>query len=396
MDPLENPYRPGAGTSPPALIGRDELINNFAIAVRRTLGGRPGKSVMPIGLRGVGKTVLLNRFAEIATHEGLKVAFIEAPETGDFRTLLAVRLRKILLDLDQGLGRRAVLRALRVLKSFSYQLPDGSSISLGVDPLAGQADSGLLADDVTDLLVAVGEAAAEERSGVLLAIDEVQYLAEAELAALITAIHRTTQMDLPVILVGAGLPQLPGLVGEAKSYAERLFDFPLIDSLDKRQAAEVLTIPAESLGVSYSAEALSAVIDQTEGYPYFLQEWGYHLWNTATTNPISGDDARAVTPIVLDQLDRNFFLVRLDRLTPKEKEYLKAMADLGPGPHRSGDIAAKLGVRVESVAPRRSGLITKGMIYSPAHGDTAFTVPLFDEFLHRAMPTGTGGRSRQP
>ena len=396
MDPLENPYRPGAGTSPPALIGRDELINNFAIAVRRTLGGRPGKSVMPIGLRGVGKTVLLNRFAEIATHEGLKVAFIEAPETGDFRTLLAVRLRKILLDLDQGLGRRAVLRALRVLKSFSYQLPDGSSISLGVDPLAGQADSGLLADDVTDLLVAVGEAAAEERSGVLLAIDEVQYLAEAELAALITAIHRTTQMDLPVILVGAGLPQLPGLVGEAKSYAERLFDFPLIGSLDKRQAAEVLTIPAESLGVSYTAEALAAVIDQTEGYPYFLQEWGYHLWNTATTNPISGDDARAVTPIVLDQLDRNFFLVRLDRLTPKEKEYLKAMADLGPGPHRSGDIAAKLGVRVESVAPRRSGLITKGMIYSPAHGDTAFTVPLFDEFLHRAMPTGAGGRSRQP
>ena len=351
---------------------------------------------MPIGLRGVGKTVLLNRFAEIAAQEGLKVAFIEAPETGDFRTLLAVRLRKILLDLDQGLGRRAVLRALRVLKSFSYQLPDGSSISLGVDPLAGQADSGLLADDVTDLLVAVGEAAAEERSGVLLAIDEVQYLAETELAALITAIHRTTQMDLPVILVGAGLPQLPGLVGEAKSYAERLFDFPLIGSLDKRQAAEVLTIPAESLGVSYTAEALAAVIDQTEGYPYFLQEWGYHLWNTATTNPISGDDARAVTPIVLDQLDRNFFLVRLDRLTPKEKEYLKAMADLGPGPHRSGDIAAKLGVRVESVAPRRSGLITKGMIYSPAHGDTAFTVPLFDEFLHRAMPTGAGGRSRQP
>lgn len=396
MDPLENPYRPGAGTSPPALIGRDELLYNFGIAVRRTISGRPGKSVMPIGLRGVGKTVLLNRFAEIAAHEGLKVAFIEAPETGDFRTLLAVRLRKILLDLDQGLGRRAVLRALRVLKSFSYQLPDGSSISLGVDPLAGQADSGLLADDVTDLLVAVGEAAAEERSGVLLAIDEVQYLAETELAALITAIHRTTQLDLPVILVGAGLPQLPGLVGEAKSYAERLFDFPLIGSLDKRQAADVLIIPAESLGVSYSADALAAVIDQTEGYPYFLQEWGYHLWNNATTNPISGDDARAVTPIVLDQLDRNFFLVRLDRLTPKETEYLKAMADLGPGPHRSGDIAAKLGVRVESVAPRRSGLITKGMIYSPAHGDTAFTVPLFDEFLHRAMPTGNSRRSRRP
>ena len=386
MDMVENPYRPGAGTSPPALIGRDELINNFGVAVRRALSGRPGKSVMPIGLRGVGKTVLLNRFVEIAAHEGLKVAYIEAPETGDFRSLLAVRLRKILLDLDQGLGRRAVLRALRVLKSFSYQLPDGSSISLGVDPLAGQADSGMLADDVTDLLVAVGEAAKEERSGVLLAIDEVQYLAEAELAALITAIHRISQLDLPVVLVGAGLPQLPGLVGDAKSYAERLFDFPLIGSLDPQQAAEALSLPAEELGVTYSDEALALVIDQTEGYPYFLQEWGYHLWNNATSNPISGDDARSVVPVVLDQLDRNFFRVRLDRLTPKEKEYVKAMADLGPGPHRSGDIATRLGVRVESVAPRRSGLIGKGMIYSPAHGDTAFTVPLFDKFLHRVMP----------
>jgi len=385
MDRIENPYRPGAGTSPPALIGRDELIDTFGVTVRRAVAGRPGKSVMPIGLRGVGKTVLLNRFVEIAQHEGLKVAFIEAPETGDFRSLLAVRLRKILLDLDQGLGRRAVLRALRVLKSFSYQLPDGSSISLGVDPLAGQADSGLLADDVTDLLVAVGEAAQEERTGVLLAIDEVQYLSDAELAAIITAIHRTGQLDLPVVLVGAGLPQLPGLAGEAKSYAERLFDFPMIGSLDRHQAADVLTVPAAELGVSYTAEALELLIDQTEGYPYFLQEWGYHLWNNATSNPISADDVRAVVPVVLDQLDRNFFLVRLDRLTPKEKEYLKAMADLGPGPHRSGDIAAKLGVKVESVAPRRSALIGKGMIYSPAHGDTAFTVPLFDEFLHRAM-----------
>ncbi len=385
MDMVENPYRPGAGTSPPALIGRDDLIDAFGVTIRRAMAGRPGKSVMPVGLRGVGKTVLLNRFVQIATHEGMKVAFVEAPETGDFRSLLAVRLRKILLDLDQGLGRRAVLRALRVLKSFSFQLPDGSAISLGVDPLVGQADSGLLADDVTDLLVAVGEAAREERSGVLLAIDEVQYLSDVELAAIITAIHRTGQLDLPVVLVGAGLPQLPGLMGEAKSYAERLFDFPLIGSLDRSQAAEVLTVPAAELGVGYTDEALELLLDQTEGYPYFLQEWGYHLWNNATSNPISGDDARSVVPLVLDQLDRNFFMVRLDRLTPKEKEYLKAMADLGPGPHRSGDIAARLGVRVESVAPRRSGLIGKGMIYSPAHGDTAFTVPLFDEFLHRVL-----------
>ena len=202
---------------------------------------------------------------------------------------------------------------------------------------------------------------------------------------MIVAIHRVNQKNLPFMLFGVGLPQLAGLAGEAKSYAERLFDFPVIGSLDRQQAAEVLTVPAADLGVEYSPEALEILIDHTEGYPYFLQEWGYHLWNYATGNPISADDARAVVPLVLDRLDRNFFLVRLDRLTPKEKEYLKAMADLGSGPHRSGDIAAKLGVRVESVAPRRSALIGKGMIYSPAHGDTAFTVPLFDEFLHRAM-----------
>lgn len=387
MDERDNPYRPGAGTSPPSLIGRDDLLAEFRIAALRTKNGRPGKSVIPIGLRGVGKTVLLNKFSEIASQEGLKVAFIEAPETGDFRSLLAIRMRKILFNFDRETqAKRAVHRALQILKSFTLQLPDGISISLGVDALAGQADSGLLAEDVTDLLVAVGEAAKEDNSGVLLAIDEVQYLGKEELASLITAIHRTIQLNLPVLLVGAGLPQIPGLVGEAKSYSERLFEFPQIGSLDTTQACDVLTTPARELGVEYSTEALEILVEKTRGYPYFLQEWGYHLWNNATTNPISGDDAQSVTPLVLDQLDRNFFLVRLDRLTPKEKEYLRAMADLGPGPHRSGDIATQLQVTVESVGTRRSGLITKGMIYSPSHGETAFTVPLFDEFLHRTMP----------
>lgn len=386
MDPLDNPYRPGAGTPPPALIGRDELIDQFGVTVRRAATGRPGKSLMPIGLRGVGKTVLLNRFADVASHEGLEVAFIEAPETGDFRTLLAVRLRKVLLALDRSGPSRAVLRALRVLKTFSLQLPDGSAIAIDVDALGGQADSGLLSEDLTDLLVSVGEAAKEKHSGLLLAIDEVQYLSGTELGALITAIHRTTQLNLPAVLVGAGLPQLPGLAGEAKSYAERLFDFPPIGSLTENEARSALAIPAESLDVSYEDGALAAIVDASHGYPYFLQEWGYHAWNLASASPITPDDVTSVRPVVLDQLDRNFFLVRFDRLTPKEKEYLRAMAELGPGPHRSGDIASSLGVRVESVAPRRSGLIVKGMIYSPAHGDTAFTVPLFDEFIKRAMP----------
>lgn len=386
MDRLDNPYRPGAGTPPPALIGRDELIDSFGVTLRRALRRRPGKSLLLTGLRGVGKTVLLNRFTEIAVDEGLKVGFIEAPETGDFRTQLAVRMRKVLLELSQGPAKRAVQKALGVLRSFTLQLPDGSSISLGVEAVPGHGDSGLLSEDLTDVLVACGEAAAESSSGLVLAVDEVQYLTGEELAALITAIHRTTQLNLPVVLVGAGLPQLPGLAGEAKSYAERLFEFPSIDSLPPEEAVEAIVIPANEFDVDYTEEASSLVVEESHGYPYFLQEWGFHVWNDAPRSPITADDVRSVRSSVIATLDRNFFLVRLDRLTPKEKEYLRAMAELGAGPHRSGDIAAQLGVRVESVAPRRSGLIGKGMIYSPAHGDTAFTVPLFDEFMLRAVP----------
>lgn len=386
MDPFENPFRPGAGTSPPALVGRDALIDQFEVTLRRTVAGRPGKSVMPTGLRGVGKTVLLNRFHEIARDQNLHVAFIEAPESGDFRRLLATRLRSILLGLDRGLVSKTVVRALGILKSFAYTLPDGSSISIDVDALTGQADSGVLSEDVTDLLVASGEAARDRRTGIVIAIDEVQYLTGEELAAMITAIHRTAQLNLPVLLVGAGLPQLPGIAGEAKSYAERLFDFPKIGSLERDDARAVLTLPVEQHGVAFAEDALNEIIERTHGYPYFLQEWGYHVWNAATKSPITAIDVGIAAPEVQQQLDENFFLVRMDRLTPAEREYLRAMAKLGPGPHRSGDIAGELGVKVESVAPRRSALIRKGMVYSPAHGDTAFTVPLFDDYLRRNAP----------
>lgn len=386
MDELANPYRPGAGTSPPALVGRDELINRFGVAMRRALAGRPGKSVMTVGLRGVGKTVLLNRFAEIAAHEGFHVGFIESPEGGDFVGLLVNRLRSILFAMDQKRPSRKVMKALRVLKTFSAQLPDGTRISIDVDALRGYADSGILADDVTDLLEVAGEAAQEHGSGILIAVDEVQYLSKVELSAMITAIHRTTQRDLPVVLVGAGLPQLPALTGDAKSYAERLFEFPEIGPLSDDDAKAAIAVPARELGVDFADAALDSMIGQAKGYPYFLQEWGYHVWNIAGESPIEAVVVAEVTPLVLDHLDRNFFMVRFSRLTPKEKEYLRAMAELGPGPHRSGEIADELGVKVESVAPRRSGLIGKGMIYSPAHGETAFTVPLFDEFLRREMP----------
>jgi hypothetical protein len=386
MDPTSNPFRPGAGTSPPALRGRDAILAAFDITLARALDGRPGKSVMPIGLRGVGKTVLLNRFLEIAQERRMRHGFIEAPETGDFRRLLALRLRSILLDLDRGKTSQAVTRALGILKAFSYTLPDGSSISIDVDAYRGKADSGVIAEDVTDLFVAVGEAAMDRDTGMLLAVDEVQYLGGDELAALITAIHRTSQLDLPVVLVGAGLPQLPGLAGDAKSYAERLFEFPVIGSLDTRDAQDVLRLPVEANSVVFESDALDLAVEEAQGYPYFLQEWGYRCWNAADDHRITLDDVRRAAPDVRQHLDENFLLVRLDRLTPAEKRYLRAMAELGEGPHRSGDIAAMLGVKVESVAPRRSDLIQKGMVYSPAHGDTAFTVPLFDQFLRRSLP----------
>jgi len=291
-----------------------------------------------------------------------------------------------LLPLSSNVVSTAVTRALRVLKTFTLQLPDGTKVSIDVEALNGVADSGNLADDVTDLLVACGEAARDRGTGIVLAIDELQYLQQDELSALIVAIHRTNQLNLPVILTGAGLPQLRGLAGEAKSYAERLFDFPEIGSLNDEDARTALAAPAEESGSAIEDAALDSMVERSHGYPYFLQEWGYHVWNVAPASPITLDDVDRAAPRVQEQLDENFFRVRLDRLTPREREYLVAMAALGPGPHRSGDIAAQLGVRVESVAPRRSALIAKGIIYSPAHGDTAFTVPLFDDFLQRVVP----------
>ena len=388
MDRFENPYRPGAGSAPPALVGRDDLIGDFEITMRRALDRRPGKSCVLLGLRGVGKTVLLNRFARIAGRQEAKVGFLEASEGGGFPELLAVRLRRILLELEQGATRSAlsaVRRALSVLVSFTHTFADGSSVAVSFEPMTGQADSGVFSEDLTDLLVAVGEAADACDSGLLLAIDELQYLTDEDLAAVVGATHRTVQLDLPIVVAGAGLPQVPALLGNVRTYAERLFQFPEIGRLDEDDAAAAIVLPAVGLDVEIEEAAVRRIIEESGSYPYFLQEWAYNTWNAAPASPITDDDARSAKASVVDKLDRDFFRVRYDRLTPKESEYLRAMAQLGPGPHRSGDIADQLKVKVTSVAPRRSALIGKGMIYSPAHGETAFTVPLFDEFITRAV-----------
>ena len=388
MDPVRNPFAPGAGNPPPELAGRQAILDKAVVVLERTIQQRHAKSFMLVGLRGVGKTVLLNRIGQMAGERGLKWNLIESPENKPLPDLLVPALRRILLGLGNvaAVGD-AVRRGLRVLGSFAKSLKvKYEGLEVGVDVERGVADSGDLDNDLADLLVAVGEAAKTMRSGVVLLIDELQYVAEAELSSLIMAIHRTSQRQLPVVLIAAGLPQLVGNMGRSKSYAERLFDFPLVGPLSRADAITAIVEPITREGERIAKAAVGEMIDKAAGYPFFIQVWGYHCWNEASKSPITLVHVKRAEPSVIRDLDESFFRVRFDRLSPSEKRYLRAMAELGPGPHRSGEVADTLGVKVQSVAPTRSSLIRKGMIYSPQHGDTAFTVPLFDAFLKRQIP----------
>jgi predicted transcriptional regulator len=390
MDPIRNPYAPGAGTPPPELAGRDELRDTVRIALARVQLGRPTKSVLMVGLRGVGKTVLLDCMRDDAEVSGIQTVFVEAPESRSLPGILAPQLRQALLRLSRNdKAKELAQRALRGLAGFAKALKvkyQDIEVGLDFEPEPGLADNGDLELDLLALLEATGAAAKKAETALTLFVDELQYVEEDELAALITALHRTTQRQLPVVLVGAGLPQLRGRMGRAKSYAERLFDFPEVGPLPSEAARTAIARPAEAEGVRITDDALQRIIDVTYGYPYFLQEWGKHAWDAADASPISVDDVERASETAIAALDESFFRVRFDRLTPSEKRYLRAMAELGPGPHRSGDIAGVVGREVTSLGPTRSQLIAKGMIWSPSHGDTAFTVPLFDEFMHRIMP----------
>ena len=390
MDPLRNPFSPGAGSPPPELAGRAQMLEQARITLGRIKAGRPERSQLLIGLRGVGKTVLLNKIRELADQMGYKAVFIEAHESKPLATLLLPPLRQLLISLDRmAKVSEKAKRGLRVLKSFfngiklKYQ---DIEIGIDIDAEPGVADSGDLEADLSAVFLALGEAAADRGTAIALIVDELQYLNEDELSALIMAMHQIAQRQLPVVLIGAGLPQLVALAGRAKSYAERLFQFPELGPLQPEDAAAALQEPVMEQQVRFSDESLKEIIRETQGYPYFLQEWGYQVWNMATQSPIEIDVVRQAALESIKRLDANFFRVRFDRLTPREKEYLRALAEMGEGPHRSGDVADRLGVKVQSVAPIRNGLIKKGMIYSPAHGDTAFTVPLFGDFMKRIMP----------
>ncbi len=390
MDSVLNPYAPGAGTPPPELAGRDELRETVRVALERVRRGLSTKSVLMVGLRGVGKTVLLDRMRDDAEAAGIQTMRIEAPEQRSLPGILAPQLRQALIRLSRDeRARDLARRGLRALAGFvtALRLKYGDiEVGLDFEPEPGLADNGDLEHDLQALFEAVGEAARSAGTALAVFIDELQYVAEDELAALITAMHRVAQRKLPVVLVGAGLPQLRGRTGKAKSYAERLFDYPQIGPLDEGSARQAIAKPAADAGVFFEPAALDRMIAETHGYPYFLQEWGKHVWDTAESSPITVGDVESASRSAVAALDESFFRVRFDRLTPAEKRYLRAMAELGPGPHRSGDVAQQLGRASQSTAPVRNNLIEKGMVWSPSHGDTAFTVPLFDAFMRRIMP----------
>lgn len=390
MDPVKNPFSPGAGSPPPELAGRAPILEQARVLLGRVLLGKPEKSLMLTGLRGVGKTVLLNEVRRMAQEAGYRTVLIEAHEDKALGPLIAVPLKAVFFELDRlaHAGDR-VKRGLRVLRSFAGGLKvkiGDVEIGLDIDPEIGAADSGDIEIDLPNLFEALGEAAKEKGSAVAILIDEIQYLSQKELGAVIMAMHRMQQRQLPVVLLGAGLPVLPGLAGESKSYAERLFAFPGVGALSESDANQAISEPALAADVVITDEALAETYRLTKGYPYFIQEWGYQIWNLAESSPIELAVVKSAAESVIQRLDQNFFRVRFDRLTPGEKNFLRAMAELGPGASRSGDIAGCLGVKVNSIGPVRAKLIKKGMIYSPAYGDIAFTVPLFDEFMKRAMP----------
>jgi hypothetical protein len=390
MDPIKNPFSPGAGSPPPELAGRAPVLEQARILLGRVMIGKSEKSLMLTGLRGVGKTVLLNEVRRMAQESGYRTVLVEAHEEKALGPLIAAPLKAVFFDLDRiaQTGDR-VKRGLRVLRSFlgGLKVKLGElEIGLDIDPETGAADSGDIEIDLPNVFEALGEAAKEKMTAVAILIDEIQYLSQKELGAIIMAMHRMQQRQLPVVLLGAGLPVLPGLAGESKSYAERLFAFPDIGALSEADSNQAISEPAIQGGVTLTAAALTETYRLTKGYPYFIQEWGYQMWNLAVSSPIDLELVQSAADSVVRRLDQNFFRVRFDRLTPGEKNFLRAMAQLGSGAIRSGDIANCLGVKVNSIGPVRSKLIKKGMIYSPAYGDMAFTVPLFDEFMKRAIP----------
>lgn len=390
MKPVSNPFAPGAGAPPPELAGRDTILEDAKLAIQRNKAGKSARSFIYVGLRGVGKTVLLNEVQTIAEKEKALTDFIEVSKNEPLSVVIIATMRAALLKLDRLKGvSEQVKKGLRVLKSFvgavKVKYAD-VEFALDVESETGTADSGTLTRDLAELFVAAGEAAQSRKSSIVILIDEIQNLPAEEFEALIMAVHRVDQKKLPVLIVGAGLPLLVKLTGDAKSYAERLFEYPRIDALPEDEGRRAIVEPLAESKVDIEDKAVKLILSETHGYPYFIQEWGYQAWNIAKASPITLADVKKCSEAAIKRLDQNFFHSRYSRLSDPQKQYLRAMAELGPGPHRSGDIAKLLGKETSQLGTTREGLILNGMIYSPKYAYAAFTVPLFDEFMKRVEP----------
>ncbi|WP_294228941.1 ATP-binding protein [uncultured Shimia sp.] len=387
MDPYRNPFAPGAGSRPPELAGRDQILNDAKIACGRALRGRNPRSMMLLGLRGTGKTVLLNEIGRIAEEQGYFISKIEAPESQNLARLLYPEMRKVLRSLSTvEAAKQLAQRGLKGLRGFASIFKIAvAGAEIGVEPEPGLADSGDIQFDLPDLFTAIGKATKAAGRGWVLLIDEVQYLAEEDLSALIVSIHRMSQEGLPVIMVGAGLPQIARLAGEAKSYSERLFLYPGVGALDPSSAREAVEKPIIEEGATISTDALTEIVTKTQGYPFFLQEWSSTVWDNAEGPEITKKDVSTAYTETLASLDDGFFRVRLDRLTPKETEFVTHMAALGDGPYAMSDIAKALNKKLSSLGPVRANTISKGMVYSTEHGFLDFSVPLFAEFMRRQL-----------
>jgi hypothetical protein len=394
MRATHNPYNPGAGVPPRELAGRDALIEQARVAIIRAKDGRPAKSAIMLGLRGVGKTVLLNAFEAIAEEQGCQTALLEIDPDKPLAHQLAPQLQHILHRLDRlkkaGADLQKAFGSLRAFASMFKATVGDIDFSLSTTPATGD-----LAIDLTDLFLAIADAAKKRDTAIVLLIDEIQYLQKGDLSALIMALHKISQRQLPLLLFGAGLPQLAKLAGDAKSYAERLFDYPPIGPLDPASARFALEGPAQREGVKYAADALDYVVEQTGRYPFFLQVWGSHCWDTAAKSPITLADAKRASAAAVAALDEGIFKVRLARLTDRQKSYARAMAEFGPEPVHSSDVANKLGLSLSQAAPIRDELIKKGMAYSPERGLIGFTVPKFDEYMRRATSAARGNGKRK-
>lgn len=391
MDRVANPYTPNAGAMPPALVGRDQMFEDFRVLLARVAAGADDKGFLVTGLRGVGKTVLLNRFKTMAEAEGAVVVFHEIVRIGTpFPIRFAALCRRALYEISpRGRWRQRAVEAAGIIKSFSIGVDPSGTLGVGFDVEAatGMADSGDLSLDLADVVVALGRAAADHDTSIVFLLDEIQYLDSAELSALVIAKHQINQQRLPIVFSGAGLPQLPALTGEAQTYAERMFSFPEIGALDVAEATAALLEPAEALGVTYAPEAANYIIEYTEGYPFFIQEFGKAVWNEAKPPSITMEDAQAAERQVEEVLDQDFFAVRTDPLPDSERAYVKALASLGPGEHTPGQIAKILGKKSSSaIGSTATRLIERGLVYRSRRGQVAFTVPHFDRYVMRTFP----------